>query len=73
MEVPRLGVESELQLQVYATTMATPAATAPGNLRGNLRQCRSLNPLSEARDLTCILQRQHWVLNQLSHNGNAYI
>ena len=34
MEVPRLGIESELQL---------PAYTQP-------QQCRILNPLSEARD-----------------------
>ena len=41
-EVPRLGVESELQLQVYATATATATATP------------DLNPLSEARDRTCI-------------------
>ena len=28
-----------------------------------------LNPLSEARDQTCILTEQHRVLNPLSHKG----
>ena len=40
IEVPRLGVESELQLPTYTT--------AHGNTG-------SFNPLSEARDGTCIL------------------
>ena len=46
MEVPRLGVELELQLPAYAT------ATAMGNPRCvcRLQQCWILNPLSEARD-----------------------
>ena len=31
-----------------------------------------LNPLSEARDQTCILMGITWVLNPLSHEGNSY-
>ena len=41
MEVPRLGVESEVQLLAYTTS--------PKN------QCQILNPPSKARDQTCIL------------------
>ena len=29
-----------------------------------------LNPLSEARDQTCIFMDANWILNPLSHNGN---
>ena len=39
MEIPRLGIESELQLLDYSTP----------------QKHRILNPLSEARDQTCIL------------------
>ena len=48
MEVLRLGVESELQLQAYATATTTtdPTYTVA-------RQ--TLNPLNEARDGSCIL------------------
>ena len=45
MEVPRLGVESELLLPAYARATARP----------DLRQCQILNPLSEARDRTATL------------------
>jgi len=51
MEVPRLGVESELQLLAFATATATPDASCICDLQ----QCRILNPLSEARDQTHIL------------------
>ena len=51
MEVPRLGVESELLLPTYAT--ATPDLSHICNLLHSLRQCWILNPLSETRDQTC--------------------
>ena len=47
MEVPRLGVESELQLSSYAIDMALPNQIS--DLHCSLQQCRILNPLSEAR------------------------
>ena len=49
MEVPRLGVELELQLLVYATATAMwdPSLC---NLHHSSQQCQILNPLSEARD-----------------------
>ena len=48
MEVPRLGVESELQLPAYTGT-ATPDPCY------SLQQRQILNPLTEARDQTHIL------------------
>ena len=53
MEVSRLGVESELLLLAYAT--ATPDPSCIYDLCWNFWQCRILNPLSEARDPTCVL------------------
>ena len=53
MEVPRLGVESELQLPAYATATATPDLSCICNLHhSSSRQRRILNPLNEARDRT---------------------
>ena len=49
MEVPRLGVESELQLPTYATATAT-ATLDPSHLCDLLHSSQQrLNPLSEAR------------------------
>ena len=71
MEVPRLGIESELQLLAYTTATATwdPShifdyATAHGN-------ATSFNPLIEARDRTRILMDPSRVLNPLSHSRNS--
>ena len=50
MKVPRLGVQSELQLLVYATTTATPDPSHICELHHSPWQCGILNPLSEARD-----------------------
>ena len=50
MEIPRLGVKSELQLLDYATT--TAARDPRFNLHHSSRQPWILNPLSEARDRT---------------------
>ena len=55
MEVPRLGVESELQLLAYATATATQDPSYICDLHHILRQCQIPYPLSEARDQTCIL------------------
>ena len=50
-----LGVKSELQLQAYATAMATPDLSHIYKLCCHLQQHQILNPLSEARDWTHIL------------------
>ena len=70
VEVPRLGVKSELQLQVYTTATATPDPSCICNLHHSLQQHWILNPLSKARDGTHILMDTSPGLNPLSHNGN---
>ena len=55
MEVPRLGVESELQLPAYTTATATPDPSRICNLHHSSQQYQILNPLSEAKDRTHIL------------------
>ena len=67
MEVPRLGVKTELQVPAYTIATATPDP----NLHHSLQQCWILNPLSEARDQTRILRDTSWVPNLLSHNENS--
>ena len=57
MEIPRLEVELELQLPTYATATATVPQDPSHicDLYHSSWQCWILNPLSEARDWTCIL------------------
>ena len=50
MEVPRLGVKSELQLPVYTTATATQNPSCVCDLYHSLWQCWILNPLSRAKD-----------------------
>ena len=52
MEVPRLGVQSELQLLGYTTATATPDPSRICNLNHSSRQRWILNTLSKARDWT---------------------
>ena len=54
MEVPRLEIESELQFLAYTTAIATQDQSRLYELHHSLQQYRILNPLSEARDPTCI-------------------
>ena len=54
MEVPRLGMESELQLLVHTAAVATRDA--------DLQEHWILNPLSEARDGTHFLMDTSGVL-----------
>ena len=55
MKVPRLGVESDLQLPASTTATATQV----------------LDPLIKARDRTLVLMVASWVCNPLSHSGNS--
>ena len=71
MEVPRLGVEVELQLLAYITAIATWDPNHICDLYHSSRQRWILNPLSEARDQTCILMESGWVPSPLSHEGNS--
>ena len=49
MEVPRLGVEQELQLPACATATATLDPSRVFDLHHSSLQCQILNPLSEGR------------------------
>ena len=55
MEVPRLEVESELQLSAYAIAIAMQNLSRVCNLHHSSRQCQILNLMNKARDQTCIL------------------
>ena len=55
MEVPRLGVRSELQLPAYVTAIPMQDLSYVCNLHHSSWQLWILNPLIKARDQTCIL------------------
>ena len=55
MEVSRLGVKSELLPLAYATATATQDLSHVCDLHHSSQQCQIFNPLSKARDGTCIL------------------
>ena len=71
MEVPRLGVKSELQLLAYARSTAMQDPTRICDLHDSLWQHWILNPLSKARDQTFIFMDTSQILHLLSHNGNS--
>ena len=73
MGVPRLGAELELQLPAYTTATVTRDPSHIWDLYHSSQQCQILNPLSEARDGTCVLMDTGWACNLLSHNGNSHI
>ena len=52
MEVPRLGVQSDLQWLVYARATAMRDLNHVCDLHHSSQQCRIPDPLSEARDRT---------------------
>ena len=55
MEVPRLEVESELQLPAYTIATATPNQSHIFSPHHSSWQCWILSPLSEAKDRTWVL------------------
>ena len=63
MEVPRLGVQSEMQLpsSTTATAIAMRDRSRFCDLHHSSRQCQILNPLSKARDRTRNLMVTRWV------------
>ena len=71
VEVPRLGVESELQLPAYTTATATPNPSHICNLHHSSWQCWIPNPLSKARHQTFVLMDTNRVCQPLIHYGNA--
>ena len=72
MEVPRLGVESELQLPAYSTDTKTWDPSCVCHLHHSSKQPRIRNPRCDNKDQTHILMDMRQVCNQLSHNGNSY-
>ena len=60
-EVPRVGVESELQLPAYTTATAARDPSCLCKLYLSSWQRQILNPLSEARNQTCVLMHTSWV------------
>ena len=55
MVVPRLGVESELQLLAYTTATTMPDPSHVGDPQHSSRQRQILNPLSKTRDGSHVL------------------
>ena len=51
----------ELRPPAYTTVIATPDPSHVCDLHHSSRQCWILNPLIEARDLTCVLMDACWV------------
>ena len=71
MEVPRLGVELELQQSASAIATATWVPSQVFNQHHSSWQCQILSLLSEGRDQTHILMDASLVHNLLSHNENS--
>ena len=69
MEVPRLGVKWGLQLLAYTTATWNPNRIC--NLHHSSWHRWIFNPLSKARDWTCILTDPSQVRQLLSHKGNS--
>ena len=70
MEVPRLGVELELQLPAYTTATATRNLSHVCNLHHSSQQHQIPDPRSKARDRTHILMGTKLDSFLLHHNGN---
>ena len=71
MEVPRLGVKSELQLLAYTTAIATWDLRHICNLCHSFQQHQILNPRSMARDRISPLMDTNGVRKPLSQGGNS--
>ena len=69
MEVPRLGVESELQLPAYTTATATQDLSRVCDLYYSSQQRQILNPLSQARDQTPSLMVPSWICFPCASTG----
>ena len=67
------GAQWELQLWAYTTAVATKDPRGILELCCSLWKHQVLNPLSKARDQTCIRMDTSRVLNLLSPKGSASI
>ena len=71
MGVPRLRVESELQLPAYTTVTAVQDPSRLCDLYHSSWQHWIPNPLSKAKGQTCILVDTSWIGFWLSHSRNS--
>ena len=62
IDVPRLGVKSELLLPAYAIATATQYLSCVCNLNRSSWRRWILNPLSKARARTRVLMDTSWIL-----------
>ena len=69
MDVPRLGVESELWLPAYTTATATQDLSRVCHLHHSSWQRWVFNPLNEARDQTSILMDTSWICFHCTTTG----
>ena len=69
MEVPGLGVELELQLPAYTTTVAAWDLSHICNLHHSSQQCWITNPLSKTRAQTHILMDSSWICFHCATTG----
>ena len=69
MEVPRLGVQSELQLLAYTIAAATPDLSHVCNPHHGSRQRQIPNPLSESRDQTRNPMVPSWICFHCATTG----
>ena len=72
MKVPRLGAESELKLPAYTTAMATQDPSHIYDLYHTSWQRQIPNPLSEARDQTCMLMDTSQIPFHCATMGTPY-
>ena len=73
MEVPRLGIESELQLPAHTTATAMPDPSCVCDPHHSSRQHQLLNPLSEAGNRTQNLMVPSWIHFHCATTGTLLI
>ena len=73
MEVPQLGVESELDLSAYTIATAKTYSNCICDLHHILWQCRILTHWARPGIKPKCLRTSCWVLNPLSHNSSSSI
>ena len=73
MEVPMLGVESELQLPATATATIMQDPSLIFDLHHSSRQCWILSPLNKARDQTHSLIVPSWIRFHCATTGTPHV
>ena len=73
MEVPRLGVQLELQLPAYTTAPATPDPSRVCDLHHSSQHHQILKPLSEAREWSHNLTGPSWICFRCATPGTPHL